>query len=32
MMCFMCKKLTVNRIFCSKKCKDVFHHKDKETL
>ena len=31
-MCIMCGKIHNNRIFCSIKCKDIYHHKDMKTL
>jgi len=32
MICKICGGLTRNRAFCTKACRDIFHHKDKETL
>ncbi len=31
-MCKMCGKLTVNDFFCRKKCREVYHHKDTESI
>jgi len=31
-ICIICKALSRNRAFCTKKCRDIYHHIDKETL